>query len=136
MRRTAEVTITAEGRDKGATFILTEMFADEGEAFAIELMLLMVRAGIEIPEDVAGAGFEGVALYFQNNPAKILQVLGGISMDEARPLLDQIMACVQIKEAMAVRALTRDDIQEVKTRFYLRGEVLKLNMGFSQDASG
>jgi hypothetical protein len=131
MRRQAEITIDAEGRDKGKTFVLTEMYADEGEAFAIELMLHWVRAGIDIPPDVVGAGFEGLALYFQTNPAMILGMLGNISMADARPLLEQIMNCVRIKETLAVRDLTRDDIEEVKTRFFLRGEVLKLNMGFS-----
>ncbi len=42
-----------------------------------------------------------------------------------------MMDCVEIKEERAVRALTPDDIEEVGTRLFLRGEVFKLHTGFS-----
>jgi hypothetical protein len=53
-----------------------------------------------------------------------------ISYDDAAPLLEEMMSCVQIVEKAVTRLLTEDDIEEVATRVYLRTEVLKLHTDF------
>ena len=65
----------------------------------------------------------------------LLNGVGGLHYDEVRPLLAQMMDCVRIKEEMATRELTPDDIEEVGTRLFLRGEVFKLHTGFSASAA-
>jgi len=44
-RKTATVTISAEGRDKGKTFFLTEMSAERSEEWGERALLALVRGG-------------------------------------------------------------------------------------------
>jgi hypothetical protein len=131
MRRTSTVTIDADGRDKGKTFVITEMYADQGEEWAIRALLALGHAGVEIPDEVASAGWQGMAAI---GGQMLLKGFSGLEFPEAKPLLDEIMDCIQIKEPSVTRALTRDDIEEIQTRFFLRGEVLKLHVDFSKAA--
>lgn len=135
-RRTIDVTVTAEGRDKGKTFHLTEMAAEPAEEWAIRIFLAITRAGIDLPPELVNGG---VAALREVLPAIIGSALmngvAGLQYDEIKPLLVQMMDCVMIKEAAAIRPLTPDDIEEVATRLFLRGEVFKLHTGFSQNAA-
>jgi hypothetical protein len=130
-RRTATVTIDAEGRDKGKAFLLTEMSASQAERWAARAMLALARNGVEIPEGIASAGLAGVA-------AIGIRALGGMAFDDAEPLLADMMACVQAIPDPArpnvSRYLIEDDIEEVATRLRLRMEVFTLHTGFSLPA--
>ena len=126
MRKTKEITIQSENRDRGKTYLLTEMPAAQAEKWAAQAFLALAKSGVEIPDSVAAGGLAGVA-------ASGLAVLSGISWDLAEPLLDEMMGCVKIKEAHLVRALdpNAEDIEEVSTRLLLRKELLELHLGFS-----
>ena len=50
-RKTKRVTITAEGRDKGKTFLITELPADQAERWAIRALLALIQSGAVISED-------------------------------------------------------------------------------------
>jgi hypothetical protein len=124
MRKEALITIEAAGRDQGKTFVLTEMSASKAEAWGARLMLALSRAGVEVPEGFFEMGMAGVAVMG-------LKAMGGLSWDVAKPLLDEMMACVRIKVNAGVRDLIEEDIEEVKTRLRLRDEVINLHVSFS-----
>lgn len=131
MRNTAEYTVDAEGRDKGKTFLITEMFAEVGERWAMRALGILARSGGDaIPADPASliglmaGGWQALAAM------GVRAALLGLN-EEAFPLLDQMMECVQIKEAHATRPVIRGDINEVMTLLRLRDEVLRLHTNFS-----
>lgn len=129
MRKEATVVISAEGRDKGKIYRLKEMSASQAEAWGTRLLLALSRAGVEVPEGFFSMGLAGVA-------AMGLRAMGGLSWEVAKPLLDEMMGCVEIQpgpdQPMVVRKImTEDDIEEVATRLLLRDEVLKLHVNFS-----
>lgn len=126
-RRVKEVSITDEGRDKGKTFIITEMPASQAEKWAARALLVVSRSGVELPEGVEGSGFAGVAVMG-------LRALFKVDFEELEPLMDEMMECVTWKPPrpdIPARALIEADIEEVATRLQLRKEVLELHTGFS-----
>jgi hypothetical protein len=64
-----------------------------------------------------------------------LRTLGGVEWSLAEPLLDEMFQCVSIylpNGSLQTRPPTgQDDIEEVKTLWDLRQEVLELHLGFS-----
>ena len=128
-RKTAIVTISAEGRDKGKVFVLTELSAYEAEDWAGRALFALMNAGVEIPDNIAEAGLAGVA-------AMGLKAIAKLPFDSAKPLLDKMMGCIQIQPSPTVtRALIPDDIEEVATLLTLRKQVLGLHMDFSMAAA-
>lgn len=127
-RRSEEVTISLDGRDKGKTFHLTEMHAVPAEKWATRALLALSHSGLQIDENIADAGWSALAVVG-------LKMLGGVAFAEAEPLLDEMMAQVKIVEQKITRPLTLDDIEEVSTLVYLRGEVLALHLGFPLGAA-
>ena len=127
MRKSATVTISDEGRDKGKTFVLTELSATDAEDWAMQAFLALAKSDIEIPEDIAEAGMAGIAQFG-------LKGLTGVKYTDAKPLFDALMECVQIrpdpKHPELVRSLVETDIEEWQTRLKLRMEVFKLHVSF------
>lgn len=125
MRKTATVTITDEGRDKGKVFVLTEMPASQVERWALRALLALSKSGVELPENVDGAGIAGVA-------ALGLKALSGMDAIDAEYLLDEMFKCVKVQPSQGVlRDLIEEDIEEIATRLKLRTEVFKLHTDFS-----
>jgi hypothetical protein len=128
-RKTRTLTLdAAQGRDAGKTFTITEMPAFQAEKWAIRALLALTRAGIEVPDDVMSMGMGAIAEIG-------VRAFGGLSFDEAEPLLDEMMQCVHIVPDPKVAAITRpvdtEDVEEVKTYLLLRNEVVALHTGFS-----
>lgn len=140
--------VEAEGRDKGKTFVLTEMSSDQAERWAIRFLLALSAGGHEIPDELAETGMAGVAAVMsgapQSNEAQrglgamitwAVKAISGLSWKDASPLLDEMMSCVTIQPDPAVPAFTRalipDDVEEIATRFQIRREVFKLHLSFS-----
>lgn len=124
-RKQATVTISAEGRDKGKVFVLTELSAYESEDWAGRALFALMNAGVEIPDNIASAGLAGVA-------ALGIKAIAKLPFASAKPLLDKMMECVQIQPSPSVtRPLIPDDIEEVATMLTLRKQVLGLHMDFS-----
>lgn len=126
-RKVTNLSITSEGRDKGKLFIITEMPASQAEEWALRALFLAMQSGVEIPDELAGAGLAGLA-------AVGIKSLARIPFDLAKPLFDQLMSCVQIVPDRAnqqfTRALIEDDIEEVTTRLQLRKAALMLHIDF------
>lgn len=128
-RKTVDVTITAEGRDKGKVFFLTEMPADRAERWAVRALLALSRSGVELSDELINSGMIGFANLS-------LKLFGNISVPEAYELLDDMFACVQVRpspneQPNVVRPLVPTDIEEVMTRLQLRLELITLHVGFS-----
>lgn len=132
MRKTKSVTVTFEGRDKGKTFLITEMSASQAERFALRAFLALAHSGVQIPEEVTGAGLAGLAYIG-------LSALFRVNFHEIEPLMTELMDCVQIKpdpkRPDIVRGIIEDDIDEAVTRAWLKSEAFELLTGFSPAAA-
>jgi len=127
MRNTKTVIIQAEGRDFGKSYILTELSAMKAEKWAARALLALLKSGLQVPDEIAQAGLGGVAALGMN-------AFANLSFESAEPLLDEMMTCVQfVSSSGSVRPLSEaaSDIEEVKTLWILRQEVLELHLGFS-----
>lgn len=123
MRKTAEIVIADEGRDKGKRFQIEEMAAAQAEKWALRALFAAMNAGIEIPDDVsANSGMAGIAVMGWEALAKV-------PFEKAEPLLDELMDCVKsVQDNGFIRGLVDSDTEEVKTRLKLRMEVFKLHV--------
>jgi len=133
-RKTAEIVIDSDNRDRGKRFALTEMGASKSEAWAARALCALV-GGIDIPNAPDPAtGMAGFA-----------QVLGdvkfsGLDWEKLLPLYDELLGCAEIVTdsgaKMRLRAETVDSyVEEPTTLMRLRMEVLALHVGFSADAA-
>lgn len=125
-----EMTIVIEkGRDKDKVFFITEFSAARAEDWAIRAFMGMARSGAEIPADVKDAGVIGVMLMG-------MKALGSMAYIDAKPLLDEMLECIQIIPDARVKAVKRslieEDIEEVTTLLQLRKGVFELHSNFSE----
>lgn len=127
MRKTLDVVIADENRDQGKVFFITEMPASQSEKWAFRAIAALAKSGVELPDDVQTMGMAAIA-------AMGFQALAGINFADAEPLLDEMMACVEIvpepSKAQVRRPLIETDAEEVLTRLRLRRAVFELHTGF------
>jgi hypothetical protein len=136
-RREKTITITQEGRDKGKSFLMREMPADQGERWANRVILALANAGAKLPEGILDAGMSGLSAI----KGPLLAVMGiralqGLNYVEIDPLLAEMMAQIQFKPPGPFEAQTLIDgensqIEEITTRWKLRLEYVEFLMGFS-----
>jgi len=128
-RKVVNFTADDEGRDKGKTFVITEMSASQCENWALRAILALTAGGVEVPEGFERLGMAGMAELG-------IRALAGLKFDLAKPLLDEMLGCVSImpdaSRPHVVRPLIDEDIEEVMTRVRLRAEVWKLHTDFLQ----
>ncbi|EAQ4379506.1 hypothetical protein E9973_21285 [Salmonella enterica] len=131
-RKETFVTIDSKGRDKDKVFHLTEMSASQAEWWAMRVIMAMGRGGVELPDDVRSMGMAALAL-------EGLKALSKIPPEEAKPLMDEMLDCVQFvpdpKNRNVRRPLVGDDIEEITTRLNLRAEVFRLHVDFFSTAA-
>lgn len=130
-RKTSEVTITAEGRDQGKMFVITEMSAMKAERWGIRAAMAMSKADLNIDPQLLAAGLAGIAVVG-------LKGLSGAQFSDLEPLLEELMACVQVvpepKRPEIRRAVIEDDFEEISTLLKIRYEAFSLTTGFSLPA--
>ena len=136
MRKTKVVTIEAEGRDRGKSFLLTEMASRPAEKWADRAFLALAHSGVDVPAGVENSGMAGIAM--------LAHLVGHLKFPEIEPLMDEILGCVRFLPDPKRPDFTRDlvddgsvgdDIEEVSTRQLLRSEVLGLHVNFSLAAA-
>ena len=122
MRRT-EIVEIAEGRDAGKKYQITEMSAEAAEWWAFRALQAIAGADAEL----------NLQAPLADMAAQGIKALAKVHPDQARPLLDEMMGCVQIlvPATQKPRPLLDGDIEDVKTRFMLRKAVMELHLGFS-----
>lgn len=126
-RKELYYTVEDKGRDNGKKFYIREMSATQAEWWAIRAILAMANNGINLPDNLSDMGMAGMA--------KVgLEMVAKIPPEDARPLLDELMKCVQAVPNPAdqniKRPLIDDDTEEVMTRLKLRAEAFKLHVDF------
>lgn len=124
-RLTKKIIIDDNNRDKGKTFILTEMSSDQGERWAIRALLALANAGAQIPEDFGQAGMAAIATMG-------VEALARLPFREAEPLLDEMWGCIQYQHSshlplQPIMGGENSQIEEVMTRLKLRMELLQLH---------
>jgi hypothetical protein len=130
MRKTVTYVVSADGRDKGKTFILTEMSAVKAEDWAIRVMLAMGAANVELPDGALQLGMAALAEVG-------LKKLFAIEADTLRPLLKELMECAEFlpnpqkPQVKLGYPMFETQIEEVRTLLTLKWEVLKLHLDFS-----
>lgn len=133
MRRQSFVTISAEGRDKGKTYRITEMSADAAEWWAVRALLALGKSGVDLPGDPMSVGAQALAQVG-------FEALFKLDPDDVKPLFDEMWRCIDIvpdpkrPEVTVPIGVGQDDIEEVTTRAQLRMEVFTLHTGFSLPA--
>lgn len=132
-RKETYYTVEVKGRDQGKVFFIREMAASKAEWWAIRAGLAMAKNGVNLPDNFSDLGMAGMA--------KVgLEMVAKIDPEEARPLLDELMACVEYvpnpDDRSVKRPIMEDAIEEVTTRLKLRSEVLKLHVDFFTAVAG
>jgi hypothetical protein len=126
-RQQVVVTIEREGRDQGKQFEITEMSAFQAEWWAARLLMALARGNVDVPEGFFNMGWQAIAVLG-------IKGIAGLQENEARPLLNEMMACVRRMRGTAAPqpyALIEDDIEDVSTLFQLREAWMNLHLGFS-----
>lgn len=127
MRKVCTFVVSDECRDKNKSFVITEMSATAAEDWAIRAILALGAANVDIPEGAAELGMSSLAQIG-------LKKLFLLKAETLRPLLQELMECVQIQpdahHPEVKRSLVDGDVEEVKTLLTLKWEVLKLHMDF------
>lgn len=135
--KTAQIVVPDDyGRDAKKVFLLTEWPAARAEEWAIRALIAYNRGGGKIPSDVIGGGMEAI---FWLGIETFLR--GTMQSDEIIPIWNELLECVQIirdpsakqpdGQPVAHPLIADSDIFEIKTRFWLRSEVLRLHTNFS-----
>lgn len=134
-RRTAQITITREGRDKGAIVCLEEPPVGPETEWLMRAGMLLARSGVDVPADILHHGVTGfVAL----GVGTIMTGLGKAPWAEVKPLLDELLQCVTGFQPPTGREIVTGgwtlymlQIQEPATIMQIYEEVLSLMVGFS-----
>lgn len=122
-------------RDKGKLFRITEWSAAKAENWGMRMMLAANSGAGELPLNLSGIGMEGIAIIGINAFLR-----GAVAPGTLIPLLDELLECVKIirdpkRPDVVTDIVSDDDVEEVATRMWLRGEVLSLHLGFSVGAA-
>jgi hypothetical protein len=130
-RKTLDVTIKEDGRDKGKVYRITEASAWRADRWGIRAMLAMNKRGAAIPDEILKMGIIGIM-------AVGVHKFSGVDWSDLEPLLDEMMGCVVLVPTPAEPRVTRainfdsDDIEEVQTYSILRKEIFALHVGFTE----
>lgn len=139
MRKEKRVTITAEGRDKDKTFVITEMPADQAERWFYRLVLALANAGTKVPEEVLFAGAAGFAEMLptlRNSLVVAIRAIQGLDYSSVSPLLDEMKPFIKWQPPgtapqQEIFPGNNSQIEEVSTWVKLRFELIQLHVGFS-----
>lgn len=127
-----EITIES-GRDKGKTFLITEMPLSQADEWATSLLLGMMRGGVKTNDiDINEMGIDTAGGIFEI--AKLaLGALGNVEEYKAKELIKELTeSCVKIIPASGIarEVLWDSDIKEIATLWLLRKEAFGIHVDF------
>ncbi|WNN42790.1 hypothetical protein [Winslowiella toletana] len=145
-------TVTANGRDKGKQFKITEMAARAGEEWAFRVASALIGTGIQIPSNITkslvamsaekpeGADEATLALHDSIMGSGMVALakfgitaLAKVPFDYSKPLMDELLSCVEyVASPGVVIPLDDSHIEESSTYFRLKVETFKLHVAFLQ----
>ena len=121
-------------RDLGKMFRITEWPAATAEHWGMRMILAANSGSGQLPLNLAGLGMEGIAIIGINTFLR-----GNVMPETLIPLLDELLSCVKFvrdpSKPLITSEIGENDIEEVATRLWLRGEVLTLHLNFSVSAA-
>lgn len=129
--KTKQITIE-NGRDKGRVFLITEMAAAHADNWAMRALIALANGGVDLGSLRPQQGMMGMV-------KATLDALGKVKPEDAIPLLNELLGCVQIiPEGGKPRPLNMDfnDVEDFTTLWRLRKEVFALHTDFLQHAFG
>lgn len=138
-RKTRLVTVpqfqACDNRDLGKTFFIKEWSAAQADKWAQRLTFAFNKGAGQIPLDLAGIGWEGIAIVGINTFLR-----GTGDSEEIMRLADELLDCVQIVRDMKhpdnpSPLVSEDDVEEVATRWWLRDQVVSVHTNFSVSAA-
>lgn len=132
-QRTVKVTVPLEGRDYGKKFLITEMYAEHGEKWAMRALNGMAKAGVDLGAVTPLMGMVGLSQALASMSFLAVDAFARMPWDITEPLMDEMFQCIKpyTPDETMTRKMEKGDIEEIATRFWLRGEVLTLHVGFS-----
>jgi hypothetical protein len=141
LRNTKLVQIQSDdpnNRDRGKTFIITEMPVFQAEKFAARAWLAVCNANVSLSEEesknvVTNAGWAGLAFLS-------LRALGNAKYADIEPLMDEMMTYIKIirdlKNSDMSYPVMESDLEEISTLITLRKEFIDLHTGFFSRGAG
>lgn len=149
-RKEITFTVTTNGRDKGKQFKITEMAARQAEEWAIRVACAMMSTGVSVPDNVISVATSlakekpkeedvaAIAIYESVMASGMIALakfgataLAKIPFNESKPLMDELMSCVQYVAGPTISIpLDVTHIEEASTYFRLKVETLKLHVSF------
>jgi hypothetical protein len=130
MRRTTTLKLDEScGRDKGKSFVITEMDAYSAQDWATRLLFALARNGVQLPEGGLESGMAGLA-------GIGITALLKSSYAEVRPLAQELLTCVKYKHGptipeQAIEPGPNCVIEEIWTFYKLYAKAFELHVGFS-----
>lgn len=148
-RKTKTITIEAVNRDKGKSFVITEMAARQAEEWAIRVVCALMGSGLDVPQNAMSALqlaaspkpedphdrelYESVMASGMVALAKFgITALAKMPFAESKPLMDELLSCVKFQAAPGTVIPLADEgqIEELTTWFRLKKEALMLHVDF------
>ena len=129
--KTKQITIE-NGRDKGRVFLITEMAAAHADNWAMRALIALANGGVDLGSLRPQQGMMGMV-------KATLDALGKVKPEDAIPLLNELLGCVQIiPDGGKPRPFNMDfnDVEDFTTLWRLRKEVFALHTDFLQHAFG
>lgn len=121
MARIEQTFVATVGRDAGKRFLITEMSARAGHAWATRMLLALLSSGIEVDDDIMDKGLAGLATI-------AMGAIGKLPPEQVGPLLEELLSCVQSVQERGNRKLIDDDFEEIATIFQLQKAVFSLHI--------
>ena len=149
MARKTKDLVIADGRDKGKTFVITEMSVIDADNWANRALLAMLRGGVDVGNvnfgliaDTIGVG-DAPKIDPMGGMLELARItiagLGNVTETVGQDLLDQLINdCAQvISSGGVVRQMLSidDEIEDLKTLWMLRKESFLLHIDFLADGS-
>jgi hypothetical protein len=130
-----EKIISLKDGEKTLTFKIKQFPATRLERWINRLVLLLAKGGREAFNLPLSADAASVQQAMQKNGLDgIVKMLGGLSFDAAAPLYDELLSAAALVrdnyEQECSAQVLDSNIEDVKTLYLLRWEILKLNFSF------
>lgn len=135
MARKTKDLVIADGRDKGKTFVITEMSVIDADNWANRALLAMLRGGVDVGNlDFSNVNTSGGMLELAR---VVIAGLGNMQEQIATDLLNELLDCARIVPSGGTpRNIHLDsDIESIKTLWQIRKEALMIHIDFLTDGS-